>query len=76
MSGSGAGLLRGWRRFHDVAAGRTAILISHRLSTVRMADFIYVLGGGRILESRTHDELLRGSGKYADLFAVQASGYQ
>jgi ATP-binding cassette subfamily B protein len=65
-----------FKRFRDMAAGRTAILISHRLSTVRMADRIYVVGGGRILESGTHDELLRGSGAYAELFTVQASGYR
>jgi ATP-binding cassette subfamily B protein len=65
-----------FRRFHDVAAGRTAILISHRLSTVRMADRIFVVRGGRIVESGTHDQLLRGAGAYADLFTAQASGYR
>jgi ATP-binding cassette subfamily B protein len=65
-----------FRRFHDVAAGRTAILISHRLSTVRMADRIFVVRGGRIVESGTHEQLLRGAGAYADLFTAQASGYR
>ena len=64
-----------FKRFRDVAAGRTAILISHRLSTVKMADRIYVVHAGRIVESGTHDELLRKAGAYADLFTAQASGY-
>ncbi len=65
-----------FKRFREVAAGRTAILISHRLSTVKMADHIYVVRAGRIVEGGTHDELLRGSGAYAKLFSVQASGYR
>jgi ATP-binding cassette subfamily B protein len=65
-----------FERFHEVAAGRTAILISHRLSTVKMADLIYVLRAGRVVESGTHSELVRKQGRYADLFAAQASGYR
>jgi ATP-binding cassette subfamily B protein len=65
-----------FRQFHQVARGRTAILISHRMSTVRMADFIHVLRAGRVVESGTHDELLRKAGAYADLFTAQASGYR
>lgn len=63
-------------RFREVAAGRTAILISHRLSTVKMADLIYVMRAGRVAESGTHDELLRKAGAYARLFTAQASGYR
>jgi ATP-binding cassette, subfamily B, bacterial len=65
-----------FRRFHQLAAGRTAILISHRLSTVRMADRIYVLEDGRIIESGTHDELVHQGGKYSRLFETQAQSYR
>ncbi len=65
-----------YKRFHEVAAGRTAILVSHRLSTVRMADRIYVLRDGRVVESGTHAELVDRAGRYADLFEAQASGYR
>jgi ATP-binding cassette subfamily B protein len=65
-----------FERFRALAAGRTAILISHRLSTVKMADRIYVLRAGRVVECGTHDELVGRSGAYAQLFAAQASGYR
>jgi ATP-binding cassette subfamily B protein len=65
-----------FQRFHQLANGRTAILISHRLSTVKMADYIYVLHAGRVVESGTHGELVRKDGTYAHLFATQASGYR
>jgi ATP-binding cassette subfamily B protein len=61
--------------FRQLARGRTTILISHRLSTVKMADCIYVLERGKLVESGTHDELLRRRGTYADLFERQASYY-
>ncbi|WP_239062214.1 ABC transporter ATP-binding protein [Streptomyces sp. SID13031] len=56
-------------------AGRSSLLISHRLSAVRDADTIVVLSGGRILETGTHDELTAAGGEYARLFSLQASGY-
>jgi ATP-binding cassette, subfamily B, bacterial len=56
--------------------GRTAIVISHRFSTVRVADRIAVLGGGRVAELGTHDELLAAGGRYAELFELQAAGYR
>jgi ATP-binding cassette subfamily B protein len=62
--------------FHRLAIGKTAILISHRMSTVRMADRIYVLDAGRIVESGAHDELLRRRGAYANLFETQARYYR
>jgi ATP-binding cassette, subfamily B, bacterial len=59
-----------------LAAGHLAILISHRLSTVRMANRIYVLEGGQIVESGTHEELVRCGGRYAQLFSLQAQAYR
>ena len=57
-------------------AGRTTLLISHRLSTVREADLIVVLDHGRVTDSGTHDELMARPGRYAELFRRQAAGYQ
>jgi ATP-binding cassette subfamily B protein len=65
--------------FETVASlyqSRSAVLISHRLSSVRFADRICVLAGGRITESGTHDELLRTGGAYAELFELQAHAYR
>jgi len=55
--------------------GRAVLLISHRFSSVRCADRIYVLEQGRITEGGTHDELVRLGGHYAELFMLQASAY-
>jgi ATP-binding cassette subfamily B protein len=65
-----------FRRFADLTLGRMAVLISHRFSTVRMADRILVLAGGSIQEQGTHDQLLRLGGRYAELFELQAAGYR
>jgi len=65
-----------FNKFHQLAKGRIAILISHRLSTVRMVDRIYVLEGGKITESGTHNELIHQGGKYAYLFERQAQHYR
>lgn len=64
-----------FQRFYELAEGRTAILISHRLSTVRMAERIFVFERGRIVESGTHDELMLRHGRYARLFTIQAQAY-
>ena len=65
-----------FRKFRQLAEGRMAILISHRFSTVKMADCIYVLEDGRIVESGVHDDLLRLGGTYAQLFHMQAQYYR
>ncbi|MGY3266878.1 ABC transporter ATP-binding protein [Lysobacter sp. HA35] len=65
-----------FQRFKELSEGRTAILISHRFSSVRMADRILVLGGGKVEASGTHDELMAQHGRYAELFELQAAGYR
>ena len=60
----------------DVANGRVTILVSHRFSTVRMADLIVVLDGARVVEVGRHDELVARGGQYAELFAIQAGAYR
>ncbi|MEG9527976.1 MAG: ABC transporter ATP-binding protein/permease [Hyphomicrobiales bacterium] len=62
--------------FRVLSAGRTAVLISHRFSTVRMADRILVLEGGRLLEAGSHAGLMARGGRYAELFTLQAEGYR
>ena len=56
--------------------GRIGIVISHRFSTVRIADRIAVIADGRVTELGTHDELLAARGRYAELFEIQAAGYR
>ncbi len=65
-----------FRRFADLTFERMAVLISHRFSTVRMADRILVLAGGSIQEQGTHEQLLELGGRYAELFELQAAGYR
>jgi ATP-binding cassette subfamily B protein len=62
-------------RFAELMKGKAAVLISHRFSTVRMADRILFLEHGELLELGTHEELLAKGGKYAELFRLQAKGY-
>lgn len=64
-----------FERFRTLTAGRTSILISHRFPTVRMADRIVVLEGGRVVEEGTHAELVAAGARYAQLFELQARGY-
>lgn len=64
-----------YARFADLMAGRATFLISHRFSTVRMADKIAVLENGRITEHGSHDELLSLGGTYAKLYRMQAEKY-
>jgi ATP-binding cassette subfamily B protein len=65
-----------FQRFRDLSAGKTTLLISHRFSTVRMADRIVVLEGGAVIESETHEALLALGGRYATMFELQAAGYR
>ncbi len=65
-----------FQRFKELSDNRTAVLISHRFSSVRMADRILVLADGRIEASGTHAELMAEGGRYAELFELQAAGYR
>jgi ATP-binding cassette subfamily B protein len=65
-----------FQQFRHLATGRTTILISHRFSSVRMADRIYLLANGRIAEAGSHAELMRQGGEYARLFELQAGNYR
>lgn len=65
-----------FQRFAELTKGKTAVLISHRFSTVRMADRILVLDKGEIVEMGSHQDLIAKSGRYAELFNLQAMGYQ
>jgi ATP-binding cassette subfamily B protein len=65
-----------FQRFADLTKGRSAVLISHRFSTVRMADRILVLDKGQQIEIGSHEELLLMGGRYAELFHLQAKGYR
>ena len=65
-----------FQRFAELTRDRMAVLISHRFSTVRMADRILVLADGEIIEQGTHQQLVAASGRYAELFELQAAGYR
>jgi len=65
-----------FERFAELTKGKMSLLISHRFSTVRMADRILVLEGGKIAEQGKHDDLVRESGRYAQMFELQAASYR
>jgi ATP-binding cassette subfamily B protein len=65
-----------FQRFKELTAGKIAILISHRFSTVRMADRIAVIHEGRLAELGSHHDLVSQGGIYARLFSLQAEGYR
>ncbi len=64
-----------FQHIRELARGRAVVLISHRFSTVRTADRIHILDGGRIVESGSHDELVALGGRYARMYEVQARAY-
>lgn len=65
-----------FNRVENLSKNKTVIIVSHRFSTVRNADIIYVIGSGQIIETGTHKELMEKNGQYASLFRLQARGYQ
>jgi ATP-binding cassette, subfamily B, bacterial len=65
-----------FRRFAELTAGKMALFISHRFSTVRMADRIIVLDDGKVVEDGSHDELCRLGGRYSEMFELQAASYR
>jgi|UPI00047883BB ATP-binding cassette subfamily B protein len=65
-----------FERFAELTEGKMALLISHRFSTVRMADRIVVLSGGRLIEEGNHQQLMAAGGVYADMFEMQAASYR
>ena len=65
-----------FERFAELTQGKMALLISHRFSTVRMADRIVVLSGGRLIEEGNHQRLMAAGGVYAEMFEMQAASYR
>ncbi len=65
-----------FERFAELTEGKMALLISHRFSTVRMADRIVVLSGGRLIEEGNHQQLMASGGVYAGMFEMQAASYR
>jgi len=65
-----------FQRFAELTAGKMAVLISHRFSTVRMADRILVLEDGKIAEQGDHDDLIARGGRYSEMFELQAASYR
>ncbi len=64
-----------FQRFNELTTGKTSVIISHRFSTVKMADRILVLEDGRLIEQGTHDELMKRNGTYAEMYTLQAQRY-
>ena len=71
-----AAVARGGKQTRGRTEGRITILVSHRFSTVRMADLIVVLDGARVVEVGTHEALMAKGGQYAELYGIQAAAYR
>lgn len=65
-----------YQEFNEMVKGKTAIFISHRLSSTRFCDKIVMFEDGKIIEEGTHDELMKTGGKYSDMFQIQAQYYK
>jgi ATP-binding cassette subfamily B protein len=65
-----------FKRFNELTIGKMALFISHRFSTVRMAERIIVLENGCIAEEGSHEQLMQRGGRYAEMFELQASSYR
>ena len=68
--------MRCMKRFNSFVENKTAIYISHRLSSAALSDRVLVIGDGKIIESGTHEELMERKGKYCEMFTLQASAYR
>ena len=64
-----------YKKFKSIVENKTSISIAHRFSTIKLADVIYVLKNGTIIESGSHDELLKLNGEYAYLYKIQSDAY-
>ena len=76
LTARGKGLAAIFAELKENLRGRIGVVISHRFSTVRIADRIAVIADGRVSEIGSHDQLLRAGGRYARLFELQAAGYR
>lgn len=65
-----------YEKFHEVTEHKTAIFISHRLASTRFCDMLFMLSGGKVIESGTHDQLIAQNGEYASMYNIQSHYYK